>query len=62
MALGYVAMYNHSYNSNCEYEMDYANEYMVIKTVRAIKAGEELTINYNGKWNDQSRMWFDVKD
>jgi uncharacterized protein len=62
MALGYVPMYNHSYNSNCEYEMDYDHEYMVIRTVRAVKAGEELTINYNGKWNDQTKMWFDVKD
>jgi len=62
MALGYVPMYNHSYNSNCEYEMDYDHEYMVIRTVRAVKAGDELTINYNGKWNDQTKMWFDVKD
>ncbi len=62
MALGYVPMYNHSYTSNCEYEMNYDNEYMVIRTVRSIKAGEELTINYNGKWNDQTKMWFDVKE
>jgi SET domain-containing protein len=62
MALGYVPMYNHSYTSNCEYEMDYDNEYMVIRTVRDVKAGEELTINYNGEWNGQTKIWFDVKE
>src|SRR5215831_12554758 len=34
VALGYVSMYNHSYESNCEYEMDYDEETMQIKTVR----------------------------
>ncbi len=62
MALGYVAMYNHSYSSNCEYEMDFDDEYITIKTVRPIKAGEELTINYNGKWDNRTKMWFDVKE
>jgi SET domain-containing protein len=62
MALGYVALYNHSYSSNCEYEMDYEHDIISIKTVRPIKAGEELTINYNGKWNSTNKVWFDVKD
>src|SRR5882724_9915328 len=41
MALGYVPVYNHSYQSNCEYEMDFANASIAVKSVRAIKAGEE---------------------
>ena len=61
MALGYVPMYNHSYKSNCEYEMDYDNGTISIKTVRFIKEGEELFINYNGDWNDSKRVWFEVK-
>jgi SET domain-containing protein len=59
MALGYVAVYNHSYNSNCEYEMDFGGMTIKIKSVRLIKAGEELFINYNGHWNDQKPVWFD---
>lgn len=62
MALGYVALYNHSYTSNCEYEMDYGDDLITIRTVRAIKAGEELTINYNGSWNNKKKVWFDVKE
>lgn len=60
MALGYVPVYNHSYRSNCEYEMDFANATIAIKTMRSIKAGEELFINYNGNWNDDSPVWFDA--
>jgi len=60
MALGFIPMYNHSYQSNCEYFMDYNNETIFIKTVRKIEAGEELTINYNGDWNDGNEVWFEV--
>jgi SET domain-containing protein len=60
MAMGYVPIYNHSYKSNCEYEMDFANQSISIKTVRFIKAGEELFINYNGDWNDSKKVWFDA--
>lgn len=61
MALGLIPMYNHSYKSNCEYIMDYEDEVMYIQTVIAIKKGEELTINYNGDWNDGTKIWFDAK-
>lgn len=61
MALGYIPMYNHSYKANCEYEMDFDNQLIRIKTVRYIKTGEELFINYNGDWNDPKKVWFDAK-
>lgn len=61
MALGYIPIYNHSYRSNCEYEMDYEEELISVKAVRFIKAGEELSINYNGDWNNETPVWFDVK-
>ena len=60
MALGLVPMYNHSNKSNCEYFMNYADETIDIKTMEDVKAGDELTINYNGNWNDQSDVWFAV--
>lgn len=61
LALGWVSVYNHSYNSNCEYEMDYGNKTITIKTVKKIKAGEELFINYSGSWNATKKVWFDTK-
>jgi SET domain-containing protein len=60
MALGFIPIYNHSYQSNCEYFMDFEEEIIQVKTVREIAAGEELTINYNGDWNDKKPIWFDA--
>lgn len=61
MALGLIPIYNHSYKSNCEYFMDFEDDSIMVKTVRTIEHGEELTINYNGDWNDPQSVWFDVK-
>ena len=60
MALGLIPIYNHSYKSNCEYFMDFEEDSISVKTVRIITNGEELTINYNGDWNDPKKVWFDV--
>ena len=60
MALGFVPVYNHSYKSNCEYFMDYEEETIQIKTICPVKRGEELTINYNGDWNNNKKVWFDA--
>ena len=61
MALGLLPIYNHSYQSNCEYFMNYDEDNIMVKTVREIEVGEELTINYNGDWNDETKLWFDAK-
>lgn len=60
MALGYVPLYNHSYASNCEYEMNFKQQTILVRTIRAIKAGEELFINYNGDWNNKKPVWFSM--
>lgn len=62
MAQGYISIYNHSASSNCEYFMDYQQETMTIKTVRDIEAGEELTVNYNGDWDNKKEVWFPTSD
>lgn len=59
MALGYVPMYNHAYQANCDYEMDFENDLIIIKTMRNLESGEELVINYNGTWNDECPVWFE---
>lgn len=61
MALGWVPIYNHSYQSNCEYEMDFERETIKVTVMRTIEKGEELFINYNGNWNDETKLWFDAK-
>ncbi len=61
IALGYLSLYNHAYDANCEYEMDFDTELMTITTVRGIKKGEELFINYNAIADDATPIWFEAK-
>jgi hypothetical protein len=62
VALGYGSMYNHSNPANMRYQADLANVSLHFIAVRAIAAGEELTVNYNAhgggaEWNDNA--WFE---
>lgn len=61
MALGWVPVYNHSPKSNCEYEMNFKDRTISIKTIREIAADEEIFINYNGDWNNKKGVWFEAK-
>ena len=54
LALGYGSLYNHSSNANARYEDD-GQQTKVYIAVRRIKAGEEITINYNGEPNQLQR-------
>jgi uncharacterized protein len=61
MALGYISVYNHAFEPNCEYEMDFTAQTIRIKTIRDINRGEELFINYNGDWENKKKLWFEAK-
>ncbi len=60
LGMGYISMYNHNYDANCAYEMDYDASTMEIRTVKDIQAGEELYINYNAVPDDKTALWFDA--
>ena len=60
VALGFGSMYNHSYTPNAYYQ-DAGPQQKEFLAWEDIKKGEEITINYNGDPDDQSKMWFDVK-
>ena len=59
VALGYVSIYNHTIHPNCVYEMDYENDRISIITIKDIKVGEELFINYNAEVDEESPVWFE---
>ncbi|MFI5124956.1 MAG: SET domain-containing protein [Chitinophagales bacterium] len=59
VALGYLSLYNHDYQANCDYEMEFDEAIIRVTTVRDVPEGAELCINYNGNWNDPRRVWFD---
>ena len=46
MALGYVPVYNHSYKSNCEYEMDFDAELIKITLVITAKIDKKPKANF----------------
>ncbi|GAB4092280.1 SET domain-containing protein [Flaviaesturariibacter terrae] len=60
VALGYVSLYNHAYDANCEYEMHYDEGLILVRTVRDVRKGSELFINYNGVPDSDSPLWFDA--
>lgn len=70
LALGYGSLFNHASEPNCVYhridadDVDAATgephgfDALEYSTIRAIAAGEELTIDYSG--GDPALLWFDV--
>ncbi len=40
--------------------MNFEEDTIQIKTIKNIEEDEELTINYNGDWNDDKKVWFDI--
>lgn len=53
IALGYTSLLTHSYTPNCIFVRHIDELFIEIYADRAIKAGEELTIDY------QMTLWFD---
>jgi SET domain-containing protein len=59
LALGYGSIYNHSYRPNARYD-DVGRHTKAFVAIKAIAAGEEITINYNGHPRSKAKVWFDV--
>ncbi len=59
LALGYGSLYNHSYRPNAKYEDEQPQAKRFV-ALRDIRAGEEVTVNYNGSPTSRKQMWFDV--
>ena len=45
--LGYGSLFNHSFQPNAKFIYDYRNKKVVIKAIKYINPGEEITFNYN---------------
>lgn len=58
IGLGYISVYNHAEKANCFYECDFENNCISVFTKFAIKANQELFINYN--MDEEIELWFDV--
>ena len=56
--LGYGMLFNHSYEPNVTYEINFKNHTFDFFAYTDIKAGEEILINYNGDVDDKDPLWF----
>ena len=60
IALGYGSLYNHSSNPNAEIICLVDENEMLVKAIKTIEAGSELTIDYTGGM-DNMKIWFKEK-
>jgi SET domain-containing protein len=56
--LGYGMLFNHSYQPNATYDINFPNHTFDFYAYKDIKAGEEVLINYNGDEDDDEPLWF----
>ncbi|KQL52313.1 lysine methyltransferase [Heyndrickxia shackletonii] len=56
--LGYGMLFNHSYEPNANYEINFKNHTFDFYAYTDIKAGDEILINYNGDVDDKDPLWF----
>ena len=62
IGFGYTSLYNHAANANAVYNINPVNLSISISACKKIAAGEEITINYNGRPNDISTVHFSVNN
>lgn len=60
--LGYGMLFNHSYEPNATYEINFENETFDFFAYTDIKAGDEILINYNGDVDDMDELWFNKEE
>lgn len=61
-SFGYASFYNHSPEANAFYTFSRRKNTLNFYACRTIEAGSEITINYNGKPNDKSEVYFPNSD
>lgn len=57
-ALGCGALYNHECPANARFVREATTRTLVFVAVRAIRCGDEITINYGGDPDEPSPVWF----
>lgn len=60
--LGYGMLFNHSYQPNATYDINFDNHTFDYYAHKDIKAGEEIFINYNGEVDNNDPLWFNKKE
>lgn len=53
LPLGWVGLYNHKDDNNCQFIADYGLNLIGIKTIKPISADEQLFVSYGEHWFNQ---------
>lgn len=56
--LGYGSLFNHSYQPNAVYDINFDQHTFDFYAYTDIEAGEEILINYNGEADCDDPLWF----
>jgi len=62
LVLGYGMLFNHSYQPNAFYDINFDNHTFDFSAYKDIKAGEEVLINYNGEVDNEDPLWFNEEN
>lgn len=62
LVLGYGSLFNHSYTPNAKYTIIAEEDLVRFEAIKDIKKGEEILMNYNGKPEDKTKLWFEARD
>ena len=60
LMLGLCSLCNHSFAPNATFDLKPEKLSIEFVAIREIKAGEEVTINYNGDPENQKPIWFEA--
>jgi SET domain-containing protein len=58
LGLGYSSIYNHSYSANAVYSISIKDACIKIAACKTIYPGDEITLNYNGRPDDTTPVYF----
>jgi SET domain-containing protein len=61
VCLGHGSLYNHDHTPNAMYVRRLDARIIAFHALRDIRAGEEITVSYNGGWGDRTPVWFEKR-
>lgn len=62
IVLGHGSLFNHSYEPNARYVIVAEENLIRFVAIKDIEPDEEIVMNYNGKPEDKTKLWFEARE
>lgn len=62
VVFGHGSLFNHSYEPNARYVIAAEENLIRFVAIKDIKPDEEIVMNYNGKSEDKTKLWFEARE